>query len=418
MKRYLVIDGNYFAQRVIAQLNMGNNVNNLETEIEKNSFKNALYASLISLYRTFVNDRTNLIEDVLFCIDSGSWRKDVEFVPYWFDTLYTKEQRETIPTTYKGQRKVKKEESPINFDNFYALFREFYEEICKIGVKGFSVPKLEGDDLIGLIAWKIRHDSEKFAVIFATDGDLEQVVAERVVLFKNIKSKDAPNGELVVEGHDYTKITCEVDYLKDSFRGDWLQSLTSVVIGDTSGASKVTRKLNEGIRIAKPHELVMKKSICGDAKDNIFSPISWLSSTGTRKYGISKKHFERALERLQVYLNPNRLCAQLGYDAELREKWLRYIYEETKQELTEEQYKKYVANFYHNLSMNEISIRYIPKNLQEEFDKLYEENVINRGNELFPVDEIEIEMRKQITPDQVSSVYADSIEDILSDIIK
>lgn len=371
MRKLLIIDGNYFAQRVLGQLNM-NGTNNLETEKEIKEFNSNLHKSLLNLYLTFNNEKRTLIDNILFVCDYGSWRKNIKpFRPYYIP------EDSDIPLNYKENRKAKKEESPINFDNFYSEYSKFVDEISKTVIV-FKIYGLEGDDNIMLISNKLKSEKDTVGIVFATDGDLEQTVRDNVVLLKNVRSKTAPNGEFVINTKTYSNTysgpASAVDAIlktKDSELTSYYKQLFSIQVGDTQGTNKIERKINTGISIAQPFKIALTKSFAGDKKDNIFSTISWMSSTGTRRYSITEKHIEKALKE-HGYQFTNETCAAILSSKEQIYQMMLALREVTKQEDVD--IDNMSEHLRHNMRMNMLIPSVIPPQFIEEFDKVWLEN--------------------------------------------
>lgn len=409
MRKILTIDGNYFAMRVLGQVNMGDSVNNLETEIEKQNFRQALNNSLINLYKTFNNESTNLIDQIIFVCDFGSWRKDVEpFVPY-----YLKGDTET-PLGYKEQRKTLKEESPINYDNFYKIYADFVESI-RDKVIVFKINKLEGDDELMLIVNKLSKNSDIFSTIFCTDGDLMQIVKDNVCLLRNIRSKEAPNGEFIITENTYKKIfqqSAMDALLGGAYDNSYFKNLFAIQIGCIDGKNKIERTLNRGISIATPFKTALVKSVAGDKKDNIFSLLSWKAKTGTRNYHITEKYIIKALQ-VHGYNLSEENCQKILSSKEALFNLLLSLKEVTKQNDVELADMAY--HLKHNLKINMLSVKNVPEELRNEFDKCWEEN----SNRIF-VDKIDekslMQLYKEVNynpKNKGKDVFKDSIPDIL-----
>lgn len=367
-RKLLIVDGNYFMMRVLGQINMSDSVNNVDSEIEQKAFLVALKNSLVNLWRTFVNENFQLVEQILFVTDYGSWRKDIEpFRPY-----YIPEDSDQI-ITYKGQRAAKKEESTINYDNVYKIFDDFIQEI-EDKVIVFRINKLEGDDEILLIKNKLKQIQNVFGVLFATDGDLEQVISNNLVMMKNIRSKAAPNGEFIINLNMYGKIFEQSTMdalLGSSFDNKYFKDLFSVQIGDITGSNRISRELNKGISVAKPFRTALIKSIAGDKKDNLFSLISWKSSTGTRQYSLTEKYIEKALAKHNYSLTEEN-CQKILSSKEALYNLLLSLREVSKQEKVDIQ--EIGKHLKHNLKMNVLSVKNIPEELVQEFEILWENN--------------------------------------------
>lgn len=367
-RKILIIDGMYFAQRVLGQINMGDSVNNLVTDAEQAAFRASLNNSLVNLWNTFSNSGVNLIDNIIFVTDCGSWRKDVTpFRPY-----YIPEDSDQV-IGYKEQRKVKKEESPINYDNFYRITNEFVESI-RDKVIVFKINKLEGDDNIMLLSNKLKEYPNILSIVFATDGDLDQVVRDNVFIMRNIRSKDAPNGEYVITLNMYGKIfeqSTESALLGSSLDTKFYRDLFSIQIGNIDGTSKIQRSLNRGISIATPFRTALVKSVAGDKKDNIFSLISWKSSTGTRQYNITEKYVEKALEKHGYALTESN-CQKVLTSKENLVNLMLSLKEVTKQNTVE--LEGVLKHLKHNLKINMLSVNNVPEEYRNEWQKCWDEN--------------------------------------------
>lgn len=369
MKHLLLVDGNYMMMRVLGQVNMGDSVNNVVTPIEQQNFRVALNNSLVNLYKTFNNESGTLIDQLIFVSDAGSWRKDV--VPH--RPYYIPESSDQV-IGYKEQRKAVKEESPINYDNVYKIYSEFVEDI-RDKVVVFKINKLEGDDELLLISNMLKQRNDSVAIVFCTDGDLDQIVNDRVMLFRNIRSKNAPNGEIVLNLNMYTKIfeqSAMDALLGGSFDNSYFKQLFGVQIGCIDGQNKVYRELNKGISIATPFKTALVKSIAGDKKDNIFSLLSWKAKTGTRNYNITEKIITKALDQ-HGYCLTEANCQKILSSKENLFNLLLALKEVTKQ--TDVELNEIASHLKHNLKINMLSVKNIPEELRNEFTKCWEDNI-------------------------------------------
>lgn len=95
-------------------------------------------------------------EDMILCLDSSSWRKD--FYPL-----------------YKSQRSGARDETTINWSEFYKIVNETVETIKEyFPFKVVKVDKAEGDDVMAVIA-KHYHTSERVLLI-TEDKDFKQLL--------------------------------------------------------------------------------------------------------------------------------------------------------------------------------------------------------------------------------------------------
>ncbi len=369
MRRLLLIDGNYFSMRVLGQVNMGDSVNNLVSIEEQKNFRAALNNSLVNLYKTFNNESTNIIDQILFVCDCGSWRKDIQpFRPY-----YIPETSDQV-IGYKEQRKAVKEESPINYDNFYRIYNDFVEDI-RDKVVVFKINKLEGDDELLLISNMLKQRNDAIGIVFGNDGDLDQIVNDRIMIFRNIRSKNAPNGEVVMNLNNYGKIfeqSAMDALLGGAVDTAYYKQLFAIQIGCIDGQNKVHRELNKGISLATPFRTALVKSVAGDKKDNIFSLIQWKSKTGTRNYNITEKIITKALDQHGYSLTEDN-CQKILSSKENLFNLLLALKEVTKQ--TDVDLSGLAKHLKHNLRINMLSVKNVPEELRQEFNKCWEDNI-------------------------------------------
>jgi len=355
-RRILQIDGNYFAMRALGGLNMGDKVNNLETLSEKKSFTASLNSSIINIWNTF----EPYVDNIIFVTDGYSWRKEIPaHRPYYLEP--------NVVFGYKEQRKAKKEESSINYDNFNELYRDFIESL-KSKMIVFDVEGLEGDDLLMLIANKLKDNQEIELITFCTDGDLMQIVKRNSMLMRNIKSKEAPFGEFVLSYLKYCDIY-EQDAKTQLLGGGVDVGFYKKLFGlSFNNASSVDRTLHRGINIATPFKVALVKSICGDKKDNLFSILGWKSSTGNLNYKITEKHIEKALEKHKYKLTEN-VCQQILVDKDLLVNLMISLKDVCKQPNAD--LKEMGAHLKHNLKMNVLAISNVPEKYLLNFEEVW-----------------------------------------------
>lgn len=422
-KRILGIDGNYFGMRALGQINIGDKINNLQTEQEKNELRIALNIGVISLFE----DWKPFIDNIIFTFDNSSWRKNVEpYKPYWIT--------DNRPIGYKDNRAEKKDSSSINYDAFYEILNEFRADIASKFIT-FDIKGLEGDDALMLLSNKFKDNSEIEFIVFCTDGDLMQIVNPSCMLFRNIKSKDAPFGEFVMNLKMYSNILShndvpvEVKFLQNTMDNDFYKNLFQM-------KTQVPRKLNQGLTIAYPFKVALIKSICGDKKDNIFSILGWKSSTGTMEYKISEKIVEDALRNQGVeYLTEQVAISLFTTDGAMVKLIKQIISDKSKQivmtlhykaedkpskveiakkqkELCddEEFFTNVMNHLKHNIRMNMLTVKNVPAVNIEQFDiafKEYENAIIQR------IDENIFNNFKINKIDAGTKVFADSLPDEL-----
>lgn len=304
-KRFLVIDGMYFANRVLGGMTSQNETLSLEPEQEQSNFLANLHNSFWTLVKSFNNESRTLINNVIFVSDYGSWRKKLEpYTPGYYRIADDGTEPKSIPVLgYKENRVEKKEKSTVNYDIFYKLVTQFNEEISGT-VPVIKIPNLEGDDCICLLSAMFAKSTNAELIVFCTDGDLEQCVNDNVMLFRNIKSKQNPNGEFVISQNKFHQLFIDnyndpmSKLLGDNLEHDYYRTLFSMQL---SSDYTVQRVAGKDIRFARPFSVALKKIICGDAKDNVF-PI--LRKVGEmRNRSVSEKELNDTIEMMYGKLN-------------------------------------------------------------------------------------------------------------------
>lgn len=405
-KRFLVIDGMYFANRVLGGMTSQNETLSLEPEQEQSNFLANLHNSFWTLVKSFNNESRTLINNVIFVSDYGSWRKKLEpYTPGYYRIADDGTQPKSIPVLgYKENRVEKKEKSTVNYDIFYKLVSRFNEEISGT-VPVVKVPNLEGDDCICLLSAMFAQSTNAELIVFCTDGDLEQCVNDNVMLFRNIKSKQNPNGEFVISQAKFHKLFIEgndpmTKIFGDNLERDYYHTLFSMQL---SSDYTVQRVAGKDIRFACPHSVALKKIVCGDAKDNVF-PI--LRKVGElRNRSVSEKELNDTIEMMYGKLN-EKTALKIITDKETRDELF----------VTLRGNFKFVPNYKlsfmeEHFERNKKLIWLTPKVIGEELVRSFVDafksvkDVLNK--------QIEIPEQNKTMQDNATELYANSIPGVL-----
>ena len=283
MKRYtLIVDGNYFLHKtffISGRIKGNKGALNFVDDPEKDA--DILINKLATDFAYEVRRFAPVLDGIVYCIDSSSWRKD--FYPE------SNESPNAVSKEYKGQRK---RDNTINWKAIYDLHDKFAESLKKLGCTISRVGGAEADDLI--FAWSAYLNmNEKNSLIFSGDNDLIQLVC-------NNESND----------------TNTVYYNKFSKRlysplgfSEWLSQTTTETIDifdqplDLTSNTKIgLQGVLRGVEIAEVDtlEFVFKKILTGDSGDNV-SPlhqfVKKLKTGKTRVYGITDKKATMILEK-------------------------------------------------------------------------------------------------------------------------
>ena len=368
-KRILVIDGDFFANRAIFSLDKKMRDNGQELTLstipEMKSFSNELSIQFSNLIKSFHNEKVNLIDGIIFVADYKSWRKEVPvFNPYYLD------DSPDINVNYKANRAEKREESIIDWDNYRLTYNEFIDDLDQI-VSVLKVKGLEGDDVINLLSEKYENNKDVEFLVFCTDGDLKQCVTDNFLLYRNIRSKAAPNGEFCVSRKMYENLyekTALSVMMGNSQETSEYNKLFRIQI---SSPYSVERSLNKGIEIATPNIIALIKSICGDKKDNIFPIIRWTASTGTCNYGVTEKHVKKVLNLLGHELT-DEVALRCMTENKLLISLLANLKVITKQTFDNETFKRVGQHLLHNFKLIRLNSNYLPENYLNDFNEMFE----------------------------------------------
>lgn len=313
----LVIDGNYFLFRSFYVLPKSSG-QTLDTKKEMDIFIRKLSIDFTSEMRKF----RNVVDQVIFTIDSKSWRKD--FFP---------------SAEYKANRS---EDSNVNWNNFYKVLEEFKNILEKKGVILHKVNGAEGDDLI--FAWSVNCNLKgKSVLIFSGDKDLIQLVNKNKSTHAfTLWYANTTKRLVVYEGFNEWLNT------KDNEVFD-IFSMQKSISGDSVIKSNLKKIINEsGLNIEEVNsgDFGFKKVLTGDSGDNVKS-VYYYSSVNkngqNRTYGISDKKAESIL---------------LEFEKKYGKFKIEFLYNES--------YQKDICNILiKNLSATKMSYEQIHKNLQD-----------------------------------------------------
>lgn len=141
MKKYtLVVDGNYFLRKTLfisGKIKSKGPLNFID-EPEKDS--DILASKLATDFAYEIRRFSPILEGVVYCIDSSSWRKVYHEISNELDVAES--------SSYKGNRK---KDNTINWKAIYDLHDKFAESLKQLGITVSRVDGAEADDLI--FAW-------------------------------------------------------------------------------------------------------------------------------------------------------------------------------------------------------------------------------------------------------------------------
>jgi 5'-3' exonuclease len=373
MKKIIIIDGDYFAHRCLGILNQGATQNNLIHENEKMIFFDNLKVQLIKLWEVF----QPYFDNFVFVSDGNSWRKQLIFKPYYISQNSVNTGETVI--TYKGQRQKRKDESEIDYEAFYNIYRKFVEDLSTKCNNVFNTKSLEGDDIITMITEKFKNQKDTQLCIFATDKDLCQLVSSNVFIFRCIKSKEHPDGAFVFHPalylqqfrNDENPMTMLLPNYRNNFK-----DLMNINMFDQYSCH---RALNHGIELANKFQIILTKIVCGDKSDNIFPLIRWKSKTGTMNYSCTERHLRQSIEECgfknvdeSAYL---KILRSENDDITLFNRFISNLLKATKQDAEFQNidiHDNIILHYKHNKQLVLLRSDYFPQEETESFNTLFE----------------------------------------------
>lgn len=284
MNRYtLIVDGNYFLHKTLfisGKIKRKGQLNFID-EPEKDS--DLLASKLATDFAYEVRRFSPILDGIVYCIDSSSWRKDYHPTTNALDTASS--------ATYKGTRK---KDNTINWKAIYDLHDKFAASLKEQGITISRVDGAEADDLI--FAWSsYLNMNNRNALIFSGDNDLIQLVCN-----------NEANGTNTLYYNKFAKTM----YTFENF-DNWLSStdIESVDIFNqpldlTSNTKLALQNVLRGIKIKEMNtlEFIFKKILIGDSGDNV-SPLYQFKKTSkdgkTRVFNITDNKATKVLNEYE-----------------------------------------------------------------------------------------------------------------------
>ena len=273
MKRFtLIVDGhNFFFRSLWSTFRQGGKSKILSTQKDMDTFEKKLMVDFCAVIKQ-VNP---VINDVVFIMDSHSWRKDL-----------------LLQQEYKGNRKKVQED--IDKNGFNTVISNFANTLRTIGVKVSQVERSEGDDLI--YAWsEFLFNEGKSSLILSTDKDLNQLVkcvdGVHIIQYGPVKNKlwvsEVSDREIKkLSNRQVTQENLFNEYFTISIENDPFE------------------RFIEGmdVEVVDPEKVRFMKIVGGDTSDNIF-PVYYKAATETtRAKGLGEKTVEKIYNQFKEKL--------------------------------------------------------------------------------------------------------------------
>lgn len=273
MKRFtLIVDGhNFFYRSLWSTFRQGGKSKILSTQKDMDTFEKKLMVDFCAVIKQ-VNP---VINDVVFIMDSHSWRKDL-----------------LLQQEYKGNRKKVQED--IDKNGFNTVINNFANTLRTIGVKVSQVERSEGDDLI--YAWSDYLFNEgKSSLILSTDRDLNQLVkcveGVHIIQYGPVKNKlwvsEASDREIKkLSNRQVTQENLFNEYFTISIENDPFERFIDGM----------------DVEVVDPEKVRFMKIVGGDTSDNIF-PVYYKAATeSTRAKGLGEKTVEKIYNQFKEKL--------------------------------------------------------------------------------------------------------------------
>ena len=279
MKRFtLIIDGhNFFYRSLWSTFRVGKS-KVLTTQKDRDTYEKKLMLDFCAVIKQ-VNP---IINDVVFVMDSHSWRKDL-----------------LLQQEYKGNRKKIQED--IDRKGFDTVIDNFTNTLKSIGIKVSQAERSEGDDLI--YAWsEYLFQEGKSSLILSTDRDLNQLV--KCVNDVHIIQYGPVNNKLwVSEGSD--RIIKKLNERHEVTQENLFNEIFTISI-ENDPFERFVEGTN--VEVVDPEKVRFMKIVGGDASDNIF-PVYYKAATETtRAKGLGPKTVEKIYDQFK-----NKLGCEFDY---------------------------------------------------------------------------------------------------------
>ena len=256
MKKYaMIVDGHNFMFKTLCVLPLSKRGLWLDSKKDREIFSLKLMQNFLSSLRDF----KNIVNNVIFTLDSSSWRKSIGEVEY------------------KGTRHM---EEKINWEGFRDCVNGFCKEITKYNVIVSKVKQAEADDLI--FYWASRLNIEEIPVIInSSDKDMLQLV----------RNNDGTNCECLLYSTTTKKLYTPFGYMetntKEKTIDDFLMPGGSLNIYERYDAiNDLIKKKKFELEEVDANKELFCKILSGDKSDNI--PSVYNVTKNNKTYGITE----------------------------------------------------------------------------------------------------------------------------------
>jgi len=205
------------------------------------------------------------VDNIVVVSDGGTWRKKI------------KKPKSLEDVIYKGNRTS---DDTINWNLIWNTAHDFYENCKSLGITYSVIPGFEGDDLVYYWSRRLNNNGIN-CIIWTTDQDLMQLVQYKDCVFTGWY--ETKKGLYIHESAQEKPI-------------DPIDFFMSGPVCDT----RLLKELKSRVQInyINPDLIVMKKIICGDDGDNIYSIIR--QRMGNKIYKVGEKQWDSIRKELNL----------------------------------------------------------------------------------------------------------------------
>jgi len=226
---------------------------------------------------------------VIFCVDSNSWRKEIEI-----------EENEG----YKANRE---KSTYINWDNVFSILEELCEILSNNGFIVSKIDKAEADDLMCLWTHELLYNKRENVIIASSDEDVRQLVKS---YWKDDTKKEKGDNQCFscVFNPIALKGGIKKLYVPSTFN-EWIQSADVIDIfnmsidSDKDDFKKIISDYKIQIEEVDGDRIGVIKMLCGDDGDNVPAMYTWLKKNKEGKEvekRITESIANKIIEKLKI----------------------------------------------------------------------------------------------------------------------
>lgn len=259
----MIVDGHNFMFKTLCVLPLSKKGLWLDSKKDREMFSLKLMQNFLSSLRDF----KNIVNNVIFTLDSSSWRKNIGTVEY------------------KATRHL---EEKINWEGFKDCINGFCKEITKYNVIVSKVKQAEADDLI--FYWTSRLNLEEIPVIInSSDKDMLQLV----------RNNDGTNCECLLYSTTTKKLYTPFGFMEKNTTPKSIDDFlipggTTSIYERYDAIGDLIKKKKFELEEIDANKELFYKILSGDKSDNIPSVFTVIKNNKT--YGITELKAEQIVK--------------------------------------------------------------------------------------------------------------------------